>query len=64
MIKFLATWILPEMAERSEAETAKRSFVSKIKKFKYSDEKLRFALLASLRSAIFGQIQVYKKLVT
>jgi len=46
------------MAERSEAKNAKRSFASKIKILKNFDAKLRFALLASLRSAIFGEIQV------
>jgi len=46
------------MAERSEAKNAKRSFASKkIKNLKF-DAKLRFALLASLRSAIFNEIQV------
>jgi len=52
------------MAERSEAKNAKRSFASKIKKMKYYDAKLRFALLASLRSAIFCETELDKKLVT
>ena len=43
------------MAERSEAKSAKRSFASKITQIIKFDAKLRFALLASLRSAIFNQ---------
>jgi len=46
------------MAERSEAKNAKRSFAPKIKKKKYFDAKLRFAVLASLCSAIFSEIKV------
>ena len=44
------------MAERSEANNAKRSFASKIFFILKFDAKLRFALLASLRSAIFSEI--------
>jgi len=43
------------MAERSEAKSAKRSFESKYF-FIIFDAKLRFALLASLRSAILDEI--------
>jgi hypothetical protein len=49
------------MAQRSEAKSAKRSFALKYlknKNLEYFIEKLRFALLASLRSAIFGEIRV------
>jgi len=46
------------MAERSEAKSAKRSFASKYQRFLFFDAKLRFALLASLRSAIFSEIKV------
>jgi len=41
------------MAERSEAKSAKRSFKSKYL-YKIFDAKLRFALFASLRSAILA----------
>ena len=44
------------MAERSEAKSEKLSFASK-KNLRYFDAKLRFALLASLRSAIFSDIK-------
>jgi len=46
-----------KMAERSEAKSAKRSFASNILIFIF-DTKLRFALLASLCSAIFSEIEV------
>ena len=61
--KLVASFSL-KMAERSEAKSAKRSFASKIKNSKYFDAKLRFALLASLRSAVFSEIQVDNLLVT
>ena len=51
------------MAERSEAKNAKRSFASKIFQFFKFDAKLRFAFLASLRSAIFSQIYVDNKII-
>jgi len=50
------------IAERSEAKSAKQSFASKMK-IRYFDAKLRFAPLASLRSAVFGEIQVDNYLV-
>ena len=46
------------MAERSEARNAKRSFVSKYLIILIFDAKLRFTLLASLRSAILSEIKV------
>jgi len=51
------------MAERSEAKNAKRSFASKIRNLKYFDAKLRFALFASLGSAIFSKTQMNNLLV-
>ena len=42
------------MAERSEAKSAKQSFASKISIILIFDAKLRFAFLASLRSASFS----------
>ena len=45
------------MAERSEAKSAKRSFASKIKIRDIFDAKLRLAVLASLRSAIFSETE-------
>jgi len=45
------------MAVRSEAPRQKIKFL-------YFDAKLRFALLASLRSAIFREIKIDNKLVT
>ena len=52
------------MAERSEAKSAKRSLASKYLKFCIFDAKLRFALLALLRTAIFSKIKVDNLLVT
>ena len=46
------------MAERSEAKSVKRRFASKMKSLKYFDAKLRFALLASLRSATCDTKQI------
>ena len=54
MTIYLFTFILLKMAERSEAKSAKRSFASKISFILIFDAKLRFELLASLRSAIFS----------
>jgi len=45
------------MAERSEASLQKSNV-------RYFDAKLRFALLASLRSAIFGKTEANNQLVT
>jgi len=50
------------MAERSEAKSAKRSFASKISQIFKFDAKLRFAFLASLRSAIFSEILLNNQL--
>ena len=49
--------ISPKWGERSEAISAKRSFASKIEKSKYSDAKLRVALLASQRTAFSAKIK-------
>jgi len=46
------------MAERSEAKNAKQSFASKISVIFKFDAKLRFALLVSLRSTIFSEINM------
>jgi len=46
------------MAERSEAKNAKQSFLSKIPQILNFDAKFRFAFLASLRSAVFSEIEV------
>jgi len=62
MTNKLSTSISLEMAERSEAKNAKRSLIReaklrvKIFQFLRFDAKLRFALLASLRSAILSEI--------
>jgi len=48
------------MAERSEAKSAERSFASKYLNFCIFDAKLRFALLALLRPAIFSKIKMDK----
>ena len=47
-----------KMAERSEAKNAKQSFASKISVIFKFDAKLRFALLVSLRSTIFSEINM------
>ena len=51
------------MTERSDAKSAERRSASNISCF-YFGTKIRFALLASLRSAIFIEIQVDNFLVT
>jgi len=56
--QLIVNLLLLKMAERSEAKSAKRSFASKIKIRDIFDAKLRFALLDSLRSVIFSEIQV------
>ena len=63
MTNYLFTFILLKMAERSEAKCAKRSFASTISYIRKFDAKLRFALLASLRSAISSAIKVVSLLV-
>jgi len=45
------------MAERSEAKKREAKLCVKNKKY-FFDAKLRFALFASLRSAIFSEIQM------
>ena len=44
------------MAECSEAKKREAELRVKNQNFRYFDAKLRFALLASLRSAIFSEI--------
>ena len=68
MTNKFVTLFSQKVAERSEANSAKRSFASKLKiqYFQYRsyfDAKLRFALLASLYSAIFSENKVDKLLV-
>ena len=46
------------MAKRREDKKRKAKFRVKNQNLNYFDAKLRFALLASLRSAIFREIQV------
>ena len=46
------------MAEGSEAKKREAKLRVKIFKFFIFDAKLRFALLASLRSAIFSEIKI------
>ena len=48
------------MAERSEAKSANQN----ISNLRYLDAKLRFALLASLRSAIFSETELDNSLDT
>ena len=45
------------MAEQSEAKSAKRSFASKNQNLRYFDAKLRYALLASLRSVFLAKFK-------
>ena len=47
------------MAERSEAKKRFLKLRVKLSKILIFDAKLRFALLASLRSAIFSEIEAY-----
>jgi len=46
------------MAERSEVKKGEAKLRVRNENLKYFDAKLRFALLASLRSAIFCEIQI------
>ena len=52
------------MAERSEAKKAKKKLLVKISLNMIFDAKLRFAFLASLRSAIYSEIEVDNLLVS
>ena len=51
------------MTKRSEAKKREAKLRVENKNSRYFDEKLRFALLASFRSAIFSKIQVDNKLI-
>ena len=62
MTKKLSTLISLKNAEQSEAKSAKRRFATKYLKI-FFVAKLRFALLASLRLAIFSEIKEDEKLV-
>jgi hypothetical protein len=62
MTKVLSTFISPKMTERSETKMREAKLPVKISFISMFDANLRFALF-SLRSAIFTEISVAKRLV-